>query len=163
MTVKYRTASSPTDREFVISSWLDASRTSYSAGLVGMSEWYPTMWPVYERIMDRPDMRTMVACDPVEHDDLFGFIVADPTEQRVPVKGRPGQFKCWPAMIVFLYIKSHYRGRGFARGLVGAVGVDVSKPFLYAGHTRITSGLVARYPQSKYDPLQIRFPKQGAA
>lgn len=148
------------DKRFVIASWLDASRSSYSAGLCPMSLWYDVTWPIYDGITQRPGMRTMIAHDQDDPTGYIGFIVADPTEQRVP--GRDGAFRWWPALVVFLYVKAPYRRQGFARRLFESVGIDPTKAFLYASNTVTASRLVSKVPLAKFDPLCVRFPKENA-
>lgn len=161
------------DKRFVLASWLDASRSSYSSGLVPMSSWYPTMWPVYEAITARPDMRTIIAHEHGDPTGYIGFIVADPTEQRVPGKSA-GHYSYWPALVVFVYVKAPYRrdgydkhgrrvGDGIGRQLFAAAGVDPSKPFLYASDTPWSKRLGGKAPLAKYNPLMVRYPKEPKA
>ncbi len=160
MTVSIRPATAE-DRTFVISSWLDSQRTSYSAGLIAMEDWYKVQWPQYEKIIDRTDMRTLVAYEKRDPTFLYGFIVADPTEQRVEEKD--GAVRWWPALVVYVFVKQNYRRTGIARRLFDAVEIDPEKPFLYASNTQQASRLASKVPLAKFHPLAVRFPKERKA
>lgn len=159
MKLAYRPASGPDDLEFVLSFWLDASRLSYSSGLISMADWYTVMWRQYEKAMSRPDMRTIVAYEAGDPDFTYGFIVADPTDQRV--RQRDGSVHWWPALVLFVYTKQNYRKEGVARGLFAAAGVDPAKPFLYGCNTEMASRLSSKVPLARFNPLVARFPKEN--
>lgn len=161
MRLAFRPATSEDDRRFVLASWLDASRTSYSSGLIAMSDWYAVMWPQYEKARTRDGMQTIVAYEQSDPDFTYGFIVADPTEQRLDEKG--GAVKWWPALVLFVFVKQNFRREGVARGLFGAVGVDPDKPFLYGCNTQQASRLSHKVPRARFHPLVARFPKESAA
>lgn len=109
--------------------------------------------------MSRPGMRTLITHEKTEPDQYYGFIVADPTEQRVP--GKDGVVKWWPALVLFVYVKAPYRRQGFARRLFGAVGIDPDRPFLYSFNTVAASRLASKTPLAKFNPLVVRYPKEA--
>jgi GNAT superfamily N-acetyltransferase len=154
----FRDAASEADRKFVISSWLDATRTSHDESLIAVDDWYPTMWPQREKMIARPDMRTIVAYEKSDPDFLYGWIVADPTEQRVP--GRDGSVSWWPAAVVYVLVKQNYRREGIARRLFDAVGIDPAGPFLFASRPPPASRLASKVPLARYNPLVVRFKKE---
>jgi GNAT superfamily N-acetyltransferase len=98
-----------------------------------------------------------VAYEKTDPDFLYGSIIADPTEQRVPDKS--GSLHWWPALVLFVFVKQNYRREGIGRALFSAVGVDVTKPFLYACNTVTASRLASKAPLAKFNPLAARFPK----
>jgi GNAT superfamily N-acetyltransferase len=159
--IAFRDAASPDDFKFVISSWLDATRTSHDESLIAVEDWYPVMWPQRAKVIARPGMRTVIAYEKKDAAFLYGFIVADPTEQRVP--GRAGSFSWWPAAVVFVFVKQNYRKGGFARRLFEAVGVDLAKPFLFATRPPPSTHLTSKVPLAKFNPLAVRFPKEQRA
>jgi len=145
--VSYRNATQG-DRVFVISSWLDAFRTSHTAGLIAMDTWYQVMWPQVERILDRVGARTVVAYDRDEDKwPLIGFIVADAEAS--------------PPVVFFVYTKQPYRKNGFARSMFAEIGIDPSKPFVYSSKTAVVSQLASKIPCSKWMPLVARFPPES--
>jgi GNAT superfamily N-acetyltransferase len=155
--VRFRNAESESERKFVISSWLDATRTSHHESLIAVDDWLTAMWPHREKLMARPGMRTILAYEKHDRDFLYGFIVADPTEQRIPNKD--GLVLWYPALVVYVFVKQNYRKEGIARRLCEAAGVDLSKPFVFASGSAHSS-LASRFPLAILNPLAARFPKQ---
>jgi hypothetical protein len=165
--VAFRAPRDASDVKFVVESWLEGQRTSYSAGLVVIEDWFDVMRPQYTKLMRRPGMQTVVAYEKTDPDFLYGSIIADPTEQRVPDKS--GSLHWWPALVLFVFVKQNFRragyqngvrvGDGIGRQLFSAVGVDVTKPFLYACNTVTASRLASKAPLAKFNPLAARFPK----
>jgi hypothetical protein len=155
--VEFRDARDAEDSKFALESWLEGQRTSYSAGLVPVDCWFEVMRPMYSRLMKRDGMRTMVAYEAADRDFLYGTIIADPTEQAVPSKG--GGIRYWPALVLWVFVKVNFRKEGIARGLFEAVGIDVTRPFLYSSNTVTASRLASKTPLAKFDPLAARFPK----
>jgi GNAT superfamily N-acetyltransferase len=147
-----------TDRTFVISSWLDASKHSHSAGLIQMSDWYSTMWIQYEKAMDRQDMRTIVAFEKTDPSFLYGFIVADPTDQRIPEKD--GSVRWYPGLVLFVFVKQSYRREGIARQLFKQAGIEPHRQFLYGCNTQQASRLASKVPAARFNPLAGRYPKE---
>jgi hypothetical protein len=161
MKLAFRPAASAADRTFVIGSWLDASRTSYSSGLIAMNDWSDVMGPQYEKAMSRPGMQSVVAYEADDPDFMYGFLVADPTEQRV--KERDGSLRWWPALVLFVAVKQNFRREGVARKLFAHVGIDLSKPFLFGCNTQAASRLSHKVPHARFHPLVARFPKESPA
>lgn len=157
MRLAFRPPSSAADTTFVVESWLEGQRTSYSAGLVPIDDWFDTMRPFYANYLRREGMRTVVAYEKTDPDFLYGFIIADPTEQRVP--GNDGSVSWWPALVMFVFVKANFRREGIARRLFETVGIDPAKPFLYACNTVKASRLASKTPLAKFNPLVPRFPK----
>lgn len=156
--ISHRPATSEADRTFVCDAWISSYRTSYAAGLIDMEAWHAIMWPQVERYLDRPDMRTLVACEKRDPSFLYGFICGDPTEQ-VEIVAEGGR-RTWPAMVLYVYVKAPYRRSGVARGLFEAIGIDPRRPFLYASKTAIVPRLAPKMPLAKWNPLVARFQKE---
>lgn len=160
MKIAFRPAVTEADRRFVIASWLDASRTSYSSGLIAMADWYDVMWPQYAKVLDRPGMRSLVAYEATDPDFAYGFLVADPSEQRVPE--RDGSVRWWPALVMFCFVKQGYRRSGIARRLFAEMDINLDEPFLYGCNTQTASRLSAKAPKARFNPLVARFDKEAA-
>lgn len=156
MNVLYRDAT-PADRHFVVSSWTQSYRTAFTAGMIQDDDWYRVMDPQVMKALERPDVRTVVACSSTATDhiaDLFGFITVD-TEER-------------PPLVYYCYVKEAYRragngrlwdGPGLARQLFAAVGVDPAQPFHYVCSTPSVRTLQRKIALSRWRPLFGRFPK----
>lgn len=138
------------DRHFVVDAWCRSYQFAHAAGIISVDTWFSVMIPQVERILDRPDARTIVAHKADETDrlaDLQGFIIVD-TAELVPV-------------VFYVFVKEAYRKAGRARGLFGAAGVDPAKPFFYVCTTGVVSRVYndRKIPLARYDPLIARFPK----
>lgn len=147
----------PDDHKFVVDSWCASYRDAYTAGIIQVDDWYPVMIPTLEKILRKPDVRTVVACVPGVADhvaDLIGFIVADTAES--------------PPLVYYVFVKEHYRrarrlpnwaGPGIGRGLFEALGLDPAQPFSYVCSTPMSSKLERKIPLARWRPLHGRFPK----
>ncbi len=122
-----------------------------------MEDWYSVQWPQYEKAMAREGMQSIVAYEKDDPSFLYGFIVADPTEQRVP---DGANVRWWPALVLFVFVKQNFRREGIARKLFDAVGVDPSKPFIFGCNTQAATRLSAKVPSARFNPLCARFPKE---
>lgn len=161
MRLAFRPADSKSDRTFVTETWLDNQRASYSAGLIQMDDWHSTMRPQFTKALARTDMRTLVAYEHEDPEFLYGWMAADPTDQRV--EQRDGSFHWWPALVLYVYVTAPYRRRGIARALFKRLGVDPEKPFLFSCNTQQASRLSSKTPLARFHPLVARFPKESAA
>jgi GNAT superfamily N-acetyltransferase len=148
----------PGDRKFVVSSWLDATRFTHSCGLIQMDDYYAVMWPQYEKALAREGMRTLVAYEETEPDFLYGFLAADPGDQRIPQ--HDGSVRWYPGLVLFVCVKQNYRREGIATKLFAAVGIKRDQPFLYACNTPQASRLESKFPLAKFNPNAARFPKE---
>jgi GNAT superfamily N-acetyltransferase len=154
----FRPASSESDLTFVISSWLDATKHSYSAGLIAMDDWYAVMWPQYVKASKRDGMQTIVAYEETDAGFLYGCIVADPTDQRIPEKD--GSVRWYPGLVLFVFVKQSYRREGIARQLFKQAGIEPHRQFLYGCNTQQASRLASKVPAARFNPLAGRYPKE---
>lgn len=142
------------DEHFIVSSWTQSYRDSYTAGFIQVEDWYAIMDAQVAKAMKRPDVRSIVACSSDDPDQLLGFITAD-TEEK-------------PPLVYYVYVKKPFRkggrgrlwnGPGCARGLFAAIGIDPAKPFYYVCETAVVPILERKIPMAKHMPLYGRFPK----
>jgi GNAT superfamily N-acetyltransferase len=154
----FRDAESADDRKFAISSWLDASKHSYSSGLIAMDDWYAVQWPQYEKALARAGMRTIVAYEATDPGFLYGFVAADPTDQRI--QDKKGATRWWPGLVLFVFVKQSYREHGIAKALFREVGINPAAPFLFACNTQQASRLSSKVPNARFNPLAARYPKE---
>lgn len=152
MTVSFRPAdlSVREENNFIVDSWVRSFEHSHTAGMIAADRWFPVMIAEVERILARPDTRTIVAYKPGELDrlaDLQGFITVD-TECPTPV-------------VFYVFVKETYRRWGYARGLFGAAGVNPTKPFVYTCATGTGQRIYheRKIPLAKWEPWVARFPK----
>jgi hypothetical protein len=159
--VAFRPAASAHERRFVIDAWCGTYRDAFTAGLIQVEDWYAVMIPGLGKVLDKPDVRTIVACTPGVADgvaDLLGFIVADTVDV--------------PPLVYYVFVKEHYRrggagriwsGPGLGRQLFAAAGVDPGQPFNFVCSTPICRMLERKTPMARWRPLLGRFPNLSSA
>jgi len=142
-------APSSDERAFVISTWSSSYKSSHFAGLIASEDWPAIMHAQIGKLVDRPNARTLVACEPDGF--LYGFIAGD-TSRRLPI-------------VYYVYVKDPFREVGYARALFVALGVDPAQPFLYTCRTAIVSRIADNYPggtnkipHAKFAPAAARYP-----
>lgn len=159
------------DVDLVVDSWLKSYRSSYTAGIVGIESWPEVMDREIRRILLRPGVDLIVACNPDSDAhrmriDLHGWIAVErgfQTMERVLVRTR------WEDRLVdsdrplvhYVYVKSGYRNLGLARGLFKAAKVDPFEPFLYSCKTPVVSKVARKAPGGEWNPLICRYPKRA--
>lgn len=151
-----RTAGERTDRGFIVSTWSSSFKTAHAAGLITAEDWADVMHVQLGKILDRPDARAIMAFDRDDPDFLYGWIAGE-TCGRDPV-------------VWYVYVKEPFRragyengvriGDGCARQLFAALGVDPTRPFLYACKTPACSKLADKIPRARWNPLVARYPNE---
>ena len=146
----YRPATAA-DMALVLDSFVDSYRTAHAAGLILMDDWREVMWRQFERILARPGVATIVAYHPGAEpgvSDLYGWIAVAPAEDGK----RPR-----PKLVLYVYVKEHYRRMGIARGLLRQAGLEPDDAFEYAAKTAVVSKLRNKLPCARWNPLRARF------
>jgi hypothetical protein len=143
------------ERNFIVDAWVGSYRGAKTSGIIQIEDWYPVMIPTVEKILAKPDVRTVVATVPgVTVADLLGFITADTAER--------------PALVYYVFVKTHYRrggagrlwpGSGVGRGLFEAIGVDPAQPFNYVASTPMCRILERKIPMARWEPNLGVYPK----
>lgn len=142
MTIAYRPADLD-DAPFIVSTWSRAFKPSRSAGMIASEDWERVMHPQIQKLLTRPNVRTIAAFENTDPAFLYGWIAGD-TEGDTPV-------------VYFVYVKESFRRAGYARGLFAALGVDPARRFRYTCWTPILHKLAAKIPQAKHDPNIARY------
>lgn len=150
MNLSFRPATrSDDDRTFVISHWSSSFKKSHSAGLIQAEDWASVMRPQIAKVLDRPGMRAIIAYEKDDPDFFYGFIAGD-NEDIIDTP-----------VIAYVYVKENYRRSGIARALFKAFGVEPNQRFVYACRTGIVSKLSSKIPLSRFNPLEVRYPKES--
>lgn len=157
------------DRAFIVSSWVSSYKSSHFAGILANEDYAGVMYPTIERVLDRPETLSLLACDPDDSNLFLGHIVAeiDPRENR--------RHQRWDMPILhFVYVKKYERGKGTARALLDAVGIDPQGYFVFTCKTGVVKCIqggcqcdecLARpkrnnpIPRARFDPNGIRYSK----
>jgi hypothetical protein len=132
-------------------SWISSYRRSPHAGLVAMDDWHGVMEMTITKIIDRPDVRVLVAADCETGDgmsDLFGWLAWMPHAEG--------------PLVFFCYCKHAYRRAGIATRLFQHARIDPRGRFSYACLTHVVGSLSAagKIPRAKWRPLLGRFPEE---
>ena len=97
----------PDDVAFVLASWLDGYWPDCLCSLVmPKSQWWPRWHCVVENILADERTRTVVACNPDDQTQLYGFACAMP-----------------PDVLHWCYVKQAFRGHGIASQMWPAAGL----------------------------------------
>lgn len=154
--LRYREATGD-DWALVVDSWLSSFRTSHAAGLIAMEDWRSVMTGQVNKLLARPGVKVTVACRPGAEGtraDLYGWVAV---EAAYTFLDRAGRERRMPPMVLFVYVKDHYRGMGFARGLLRAAGIELGDAFDYAAKTPVVSKLRTKIPRARWNPLRARY------
>lgn len=167
MAVAFR-AAEPDDRVFVISNWVASFRTAHAAGLVPMDSWHDFMWKIIERLLDKAEVRTLVA---EEDGALYGFLTYEPPAPRARWRagaGSSGSLDGLP-FVYYAYTKEAWRrarGRlletGVMSGLLKAAGIGLDRQLGYACKTMSVVQLMdaGKIPGARWDPLRARYERE---
>jgi GNAT superfamily N-acetyltransferase len=134
------------DRRFVVGSFLDSMRASWTAGLIAMEDWTAVMQPQAEKLFSRPGCEIIVAYKPGEIApyDVYGWIATESGHQ-------------WP-FVTYVYVKENFRRWGIARRLFAEADVDPMSAFRYAAW--MERDLAAKVPRARWSPLTVRFERR---
>lgn len=130
MNVRHRLAT-PADRHCAEADFLASYRDSMDAGLISRSRWWDCMRAEVERILDLPGVALLVAYNPdmppETEADIYGWLAVQGVAGRRALD-RPGCRERDRArgvpVVLYVYVKAHYRGFGIARGLFREAGID---------------------------------------
>lgn len=166
----------PADRSFVVESWIAAYRRSAHAGLVSMDDWHDVMTATIAKIIDRPEVRTLVAVDLDATDtlsNLFGHLVYEPFAVGREYNERSRQYmhrrlaadRRTPAaepLVWFCYVKRDFRKNGIARRMFNAASVNPRAPFHYVCNTQSAADVAShgKIPKAVWRSLLGRFPDE---
>jgi hypothetical protein len=143
-------AAGDADRDFIVSGWSASLRGSRDIPLVPMTAYASIFRPIIERQLERANV--LVAHG--ESGVLFGFIAYDP---RMYVVGIGRERRTLVGYVLYVYVATPFRERGFARALFAAAGISPSQRFGYACRTRWSRDLRSKVPLAEYDPYRARY------
>ena len=117
------------DKPFIFNSWLKSYRFSHFGEKITNTIYFQDHHKVVERIIK--NSKTLIACDPEDSSQLYGYIVAA-VEEGILV-------------LHFIYVKHTFRNLGIGKTLLDALGHDKSSAAVYTHHTRMADKLAAKY------------------
>lgn len=147
MTITFRPAAGrdSEDRTFIVSTWSSSWKGSNYAGIIDADDWSAIMRPQFEKHLERPDARAIIACERNDPSYFYGWIAGDVVE-RTPV-------------VWYVYVKEPYRRTGIARRLFAALGVDPARRFIYACGSPMAIRLADKIPLARLNPNGLRYTK----
>jgi hypothetical protein len=129
------------DLAFIVSTWSRSYKSSPAAGLIASEDWPTVMHPQIRKLIDRPGVTTLVACDRRDSSFLIGFACATPAAK----------------VLHYVYVKQPFRRAGYARQLVLELGIDPLLPFRFTCWTHACRELAAKIPRATHDPNPARY------
>lgn len=136
----------PDDHPFVFNSFLKSYRDSPSVRGIPNTLFYAKHHLLIEQIFADPRLIAYVACNPDDHDQIYGYIVA----QSYPMDDTAALAFHW------VYCKQPFRNYGIARKLVEEVIATVahiaSNPIYYTHRVKSSDRLIRSYPNMVYNP-----------
>jgi len=135
------------DHAFVVVNWLESFRLMHAAGPIPMDLYWSTYRETIHRILGWHTVRALVAHEPGDENELYGFGVFD--ARTLPV-------------VHYVLTKGPFRRHGVARALMRAADIDTQRPFFYTFKTVVGADICkSRWIGGRWDPLCARFrPKE---
>ena len=129
--------------------FLFSYRNSWDSGLICRRRWLEVMRPEARRLFRQPGVEVLIAFNPEmprsSEADIYGWlavqrergtVMVPPRRARHPLPSDPtipGR-----TTVLYVYVKDHYRGHGFARALFERAGIDPWRDaFDYVARTRM--------------------------
>ena len=125
------------DLDFILDGWLKSYRRSPYAGSVPNNLYFKVYSTAIQQLIDRGMQIDILESSKV--DSKLGFVAYECSERLGVV-------------IHYIYLKEEYRGEGFAQFLLGYIGIDPGKPFLYTFRTFYSK----KFPTGLYKPSIAR-------
>lgn len=110
------------DVPFLYNSWLKSYRDSPSVTSIPNTLYYAGQHAVIEKLFETPDVETVIACNPEDEGQIYGYVVAA------------------PGVLHWLYVKHTFRGHGVGKMLLAEMGL--SKEFFYTHRVKNSDRLV---------------------
>jgi ribosomal protein S18 acetylase RimI-like enzyme len=117
------------DHPFLYNSWLKSYRFSLFAERITNTIYFEDHHKLIEKIIN--NSKTLIACNPSDPSQLYGYIVAGEEEGVLVVH--------------FLYVKHTFRNMGIGKTLLDAVGHSSDVASVYTHHTRMADKLSSKY------------------
>ena len=128
----------PGDAGFVFNSWLKSYRDAAAVKGVPSSLYYPAQHAVIECLLQRPCCTALVACDPQDPSQIYGYVVAEYVGDGL--------------VIHFTYTKFNMRNLGIAKALVTTLVVPTIKFVQFSHRTRAVDTLGDKIKDFVFNP-----------
>lgn len=124
----------PEDVPFLYNSWLKSYRDSPTVQSISNTVYYAEQHKLIERLLQAPEAKAVVACNPEDPTQIYGYIVYQPD------------------VLHWVYVKHTFRGAGIARMLVAEAGL--SAKLIYTHRVKNSERLVGER-DATYNPYLL--------
>lgn len=126
------------DVPFLYDTWLRSYRDgSRTAKQVNGKLYFDSQRKVIDRIISTPGCSTLVAVNPSDHGQIFGWLCGEALQQSI--------------VLHYGYVKSTFRKHGVFGALVRAFGFKVGVGVFYTHHTHYLEGMLPK-PDVYFNP-----------
>ena len=150
------------DRNFILSTWLKACRTSLASKRVPNDFYYKYQQKIIERIWARPTSKTVLLVDSEDSNVILGYLCLE----------RPNKEDFPETIIHFAYVKASFQGEGLFKTLLKSENIDLSQELVFTHYTLesaflkekhreapspyVTAEVIKqKYPQLVYCPYMV--------
>lgn len=117
-------------------------RRSWDSGLISPRRWLEVMRPEAHRIFRQPGVQVWIAYNPEmpreSEADIYGWLAIERAVPAPPARLAGRVVHVGRPVVLYVHVKDHYRGHGFARALFAHVGLDPWRDaFDYVARTRM--------------------------
>lgn len=170
MAINYREGKA-SDVPFVISSWSQSYRRSYSSGIIQMADWSEIMQDQIRKLLLRRGVDLVVAENPGAEEglaDVHGWLAYErgftvQSREREPDGWRYQFVESESPVVHYVFVKEPYRRFGIAKGLFRAAGIDRIDHFYFTCKTAVVSRIGGKFPGGEWNPLIARNHKSQMA
>lgn len=128
----------PGDKNFILSTWLRSYKHSSSfAKRITNSIYYFFHHNIVTNILERPDTKVTVACNPQDPNVIYAYLVQGGFEDQVVVH--------------YIYVKAPFRGLGIA----GRLAEEIPAKFVFSHWTFSCDRIVDKYPGACFVPYLL--------
>ena len=136
----------PQDIYFIFNSWLKSYRHSLFANKISDKDYYKYQHFLIEEILARPTTQVIVACDKLDENVLFGYLVTE----KSPIEERE--------VLHYAFVKQsfqHLGEEGIFPSLIKASHIELDKA-IYTHMTKdFEDYVLSRHPNMKYIPYLV--------
>jgi hypothetical protein len=125
------------DVNFIIASWLNNYKESPFGKRITKQIYFTEQQNTIKRILQSEGVSVAVACNPEDHDFIYGYLVTEATPEMPSVH--------------YAFVKATFQKFGIAKIMMKASGIDPHR-FFFTHWTPICHDYLERHPECVYNP-----------